>query len=122
MLPVPQIPRIAFELDGRQHFSLVIYGDRNEEIGRRDFDKDLTACEAGITAIRLQQHSLWQEAAASARQHLAPSPQPPSRKEYLGSALAYALQLPGGRIIYEDAPNYVGGCGSGSVRAPPWPP
>lgn len=110
-----EIPLIAFELDGPQHFSLVIYGYPNEEIGKRDFCKDLTSCEAGVTLIRLQQRSLWREAASSARLHLDP-PSPSSWKEYLRSALAFALQRPGGRIICEDAPNYVDDRGSAYAR------
>ena len=91
--PAPTTPRIVFEHDGRQHFDLSIYGEKNVEIGKRDLFKDLYACKEGITVIRVQQTSVWKD----------DSPW----KEFLKSAIAYALVNPGGRIICEDAPNYV---------------
>jgi hypothetical protein len=91
--PAATTPRIVFELDGRQHFSLIIYGDRNEEIGKRDLFKDLYACKENITVVRMQQASVWQEGS--------------QWKEYLKSAVMYALSNPGGRVVCEDAPNYI---------------
>ena len=84
--------KIGIELDGRQHFSWVIFSEPNEQIGLRDFHKDVAACESGTTLIRLQQISVWEDA--------------PHWKDFLRSALMYAISTPGGRIICEDSPNY----------------
>ena len=84
--------KIGIELDGRQHFSWVIFSEPNEQIGLRDFNKDKAACESGTTLIRLQQMSVWGDA--------------PHWKDFLRSAVMYAISTPGGRIICEDSPNY----------------
>ena len=90
----PSDPRtkIGIELDGRQHFTWVIFSEPNEQIGVRDYNKDIAACESGITLIRVQQESIWGNA--------------PHWKEFLRAALFHALSDPGGRIICEDCPNY----------------
>jgi len=90
--PLSSPVKIGIELDGRQHFSWVIYSEVNEQIGLRDFKKDVFSCETGVTLIRLQQTSVWENS--------------PDWRAFLRGALKYALSTPGGRVLCEDAPNY----------------
>ena len=92
ILPSSENVKIGIELDGPQHFSWVIFSEPNEQIGLRDFHKDVAACESGTTLIRVQQMSVWENA--------------PHWKDFLRSALMYAVSTPGGRVICEDNPNY----------------
>jgi len=92
--PMEQTPRIAFEVDGRQHFTGIIYGAPNPAISERDLEKDLIACEKGYTLIRIQQMSIWKAS--------------PHWRDYVKSAISYAMMHPeGGQILCEDVDDYI---------------
>jgi len=101
--PVERQVKIGIELDGRQHFSWIIFSEPNEQIGLRDYNKDIAACESETTLIRLKQTSVWNNAS--------------HWKDFLRAALVYACSVPGGRIICEDSPDYTTSSNYASLRS-----
>jgi ribosomal protein S26 len=92
VVPQTQPVKIGIELDGRQHFSGIIFSEHNEQIGLRDLKKDAIACESNVSLIRLQQTSVWENV--------------PYWKDFLREALTYAVSHSGGRVLCEDVANY----------------
>ena len=92
VVPHLQVPRIAFELDGPQHFTLLFDGIYKPMAGILDLEKELLGCQRGYTIIRMEQQSIWD-------MH-------PAWPDFLRGAIALALREPGGRVLCEDTPHY----------------